>query len=1078
MTDMATPEVAGVSMVPGDRVRLKDNPSREGTLSSEPPFGEGRRRKLVVAFASGVEAVVALQLEKIEQEVLDPSLLMSRGSYGAAKHLRGAITFCRLGGKLANLIYSLNTTNTQFLPYQFKPVLQYLDSPSRGLVIADEVGLGKTIEAGLIWTELRARQDARRLLVICPAILRPKWVEELRNRFGVQAEMVHAAELHTRLQQAQQNPHEEFALIASLQGLRCPKDWDNEEKPSDSGAAKLARFLQESAGEEPLLDLVIVDEAHYLRNPSTQSHRFARLLRPMTDGLVLMSATPIQTSSLDLFNLLHLLDADAFPNEWAYKSSLEANAPIVHLRDRVMREVVPHEEFVSAIEQAANSSRHEGVEQLKHLRQNPPTPETLASPQGRAQVADWLDRINPRSKVISRTLKRHVQEFRVEREPVTLRARMSTAERAFYDAVTAAVRNMAERDDMNDGLLLTIPQRQMSSSMAAACARWLQHGQNQGWDADDVVDLIDDVIDEGVDVDKVATFLDSSPFLPARTSAAPGQRRESEFLNILSAVAMNVGDLDALRAQDSKFNELIKNLKAYWREQPSSKVVLFAFFRYSLHYLRERLAVHGVKAVVLHGGMDKNKILEDFKSEGGPQILLSSEVASEGVDLQFSSLLINYDLPWNPARIEQRIGRIDRIGQQAKKILIWNLMYADSLDDRVYSRLLERLNIFEHALGSLEAILGVQVNRLTKDLLTHSLTPAQETARIDEAALALENLRRQQDQLEAQATELVGHSDFILNKVKAANDLGRYIRGDDLLVFVRDYLEQEFSGSRFVGVEDKPMEFRIELSVDARVHFKGFLTEYKLGARTDMLRDSPPKLWFDNHVGTSPRGVEKITQDHPLVRFVVEQLRLRPKRAYFPTSASELAASQAAGVAPGVYVFKVERWSMTGARDAERLVYQVRLLQSSIALDGVQSESLVNAAALLGEDWHGQAKQMLDHDAATLVEDDCRADLYDQYRAARDAFDRENRDRVTSMVGAIEMDERRRVSEMGERINKHQMTVRHVEKGSKTSSFIVMEQGKMRKLRERNAERIAALHLKEQGKFGSSAVASGVIKVT
>ena len=84
---------------------------------------------------------------------------------------------------------------------------------------------------------------------------------------------------------------------------------------------------------------MVVDEAHYLRNPSTQSHRFARLLRPLTDGLVLMSATPIQTSSLDLFNLLHLLDADAFPNEWAYKWSLEANAPIVHLRDRVMREI-------------------------------------------------------------------------------------------------------------------------------------------------------------------------------------------------------------------------------------------------------------------------------------------------------------------------------------------------------------------------------------------------------------------------------------------------------------------------------------------------------------------------------------------------------------------------------------------------------------------------------------------------------------------------------------------------------------------------------------------------------------------
>ena len=448
---------------PGDMVRLKDNPSREGPLSNYPAMGEGRRRKLVVNFPGGPEAVLASQLEKIEQQLMDAEMLMSKGSYGPAKHLRGAVTYCRLSGKLANLIYSLNTTNTQFLAYQFKPVLQYLDSPSRGLVIADEVGLGKTIEAGLIWMELRARQDARRLLVVCPAILRPKWVEELRNRFGVRAEIVDAGDLLARLQHAQSDRQDEFALVASLQGLRTPTRWDSERDPSNSTAARLARFLDESAGDEPLLDLVVVDEAHYLRNAQTQSHRFARLLRPVADGLLLMSATPIQTDSRDLFNLLNLLDEDAFPNEWAYKLSLEANAPIVRLRDQVMRGAVPHDEFVAVIDAATRSIRHEGVEQLKHLRENPPSPDALESPRGRAQLAELLDRINPRAKVVTRTLKRHVQEFRVEREPVTLRAQMSGVERAFYEAVTTAVRNKAEIDGVGDGLLLTIPQRDRKS---------------------------------------------------------------------------------------------------------------------------------------------------------------------------------------------------------------------------------------------------------------------------------------------------------------------------------------------------------------------------------------------------------------------------------------------------------------------------------------------------------------------------------------------------------------------------------------------------------------------------------------
>lgn len=149
-------------------------------LTNEPSSGEGRRLRLVVQFPDGPERVLAGSLEKVEAENRDPYHLLSRGDYGGVAHLRGSITYYRLSGKLANLIYSLNTTNTKFLPYQFKPVLQYLDSPSRGLVIADEVGLGKTIEAGLIWTELRARQDARRLLVVCPAMLKENGAQNYR----------------------------------------------------------------------------------------------------------------------------------------------------------------------------------------------------------------------------------------------------------------------------------------------------------------------------------------------------------------------------------------------------------------------------------------------------------------------------------------------------------------------------------------------------------------------------------------------------------------------------------------------------------------------------------------------------------------------------------------------------------------------------------------------------------------------------------------------------------------------------------------------------------------------------------
>ena len=118
-------------------------------------------------------------------------------------------------------------------------------------------------------------------------------------------------------------------------------------------------------------------------------------------------------------------------------------------------------------------------------------------------------------------------------------------------------------------------------------------------------------------------------------------------------------------------------------------------------------------------------------------MMLSSEVASEGVDLQFSRLLVNYDLPWNPMRVEQRIGRLDRIGQTSSQITIWNIFYEDTIDERIYTRLYERLDIFRRALGDLEAVLGDEIRKLTEAPLFGKLTPEQEEARIVQTEQAL-----------------------------------------------------------------------------------------------------------------------------------------------------------------------------------------------------------------------------------------------------------------------------------------------------------------------------------------------------
>lgn len=1046
-------------MQPGDRVSLKDNPSRVGVLTNDPPIGEGKRQKRIVLFPDGEESVLTGALQKVVSETRDPTELMRRGQYAGVQDLRGAITYYRLSGKLANLIYSLNTTNTKFLPFQFKPVLHYLDSPSRGLVIADEVGLGKTIEAGLIWTELRARQDAKRLLVVCPSMLTTKWCMELENRFGVSAREVKTKELLSELTRASQDPYREFALVVSMQGTRTPKGWDDVESPHMSPAAELARFLGEQAqsGEEPLLDLVVVDEAHYLRNAETQSHKFAKLLRPVCDGMVLLSATPIQMASTDLFNLLHLLDEVAFPVKWTYDMSVSANASLVNIRDRLLDGPVASTDFQSALQTAIDKRWFEGSEQIQHLMRHLPTDEQLSTPAGRAEYAELVDKLNPRAKVVTRTLKRHVQELRVQREPVILRVEMSPLERTFYEQVTDAVREHCERMDVSEGFLLTIPQRQMSSCMAAASQRWLSGPATPVEDESEF--LTDLVVDGDTNSEEVST--------PAASE------RQGTLIQTLRRVTASIGNARALATQDSKFDQLYANLQDYWRDHPNKKVVLFAFFKGTLYHLQSRLMERGVSCAVLHGGMNKQETLKSFESDAGPQILLSSEVASEGVDLQFSSLVINYDLPWNPARIEQRIGRIDRIGQEAPKILIWNLVYADTLDERVYERLLERLNIFRAALGTMEDILGEQVRQLTRDLLSHKLTVEDEVRRIEQTTMALARQQRDEVELDEKATQLMGHGDFIQNKAKAAHDLGRYVRGDDLYFFVKDYLDKEFPGSRVLTDNQQPRTGMIDLSINARVAFDTFLRECRLIGKTSLLANEPLTFCFDNHTGQSPRGIERITQDHPLVRFISERQKSTLKGAiYFPTSALAVPASAVESVSPGTYVYVIMRWTFSGPRDVERLVYEVRQLDTGEPLSEDQAEAFVNSAVLSGYDWFAEAKNTLDHAHVAQLQDLCAEAIETRYESTKATQQRFNRDRIREMKATLEQDlarHRKRTQEVIERflsMNRPQLR-----------GFIKHRENNLKQLEQKYEQRMISLVQKEGEDLPPKNVSSGVIRV-
>ena len=183
----------------------------------------------------------------------------------------------------------MQSSRTDFHAYQFKPVYKFIESLDNRILIADEVGLGKTIEAGLIWLEAQARSRAKRLLIVCPSMLREKWKAELRYRFNTRAEIYNAKGFCELLEEfASEGESFQCAAICSLQTIR-----------QDSVITALSG-LENTPGR---FDLVIVDEAHHMRNRSTKSHGAGRMLSDLTDALVLLTATPIHLGNQDLFSI-------------------------------------------------------------------------------------------------------------------------------------------------------------------------------------------------------------------------------------------------------------------------------------------------------------------------------------------------------------------------------------------------------------------------------------------------------------------------------------------------------------------------------------------------------------------------------------------------------------------------------------------------------------------------------------------------------------------------------------------------------------------------------------------------------
>lgn len=1033
----------------GQRVRLKHDPGRIGVITGKTrKYGAVRWQ---ISFPEGMHYVPYDQLEVVEMGGDDPIDLLQRGRFGDELDLRRTITHARLTGRLADVIYSMETTGTDFYAHQFKPVVKLMNSAGRGILIADEVGLGKTIEAGLIWTELRTRFDFRRLLVLCPAILREKWQRELWNRFGVDADILDAKATLARLGRAEDAGHaDNFAIVASLQGLRPRRGWREDDGGEQRGAAaQLARFLEDRSEDDPLIDLCIIDEAHYLRNRETMTSTLGRLVRSVSDYIVLLSATPIHLKSDDLYELLYIVDENMFDRPQAFDDILKANEPLVQARELLLSPSNAPDSQTQvtvalrhALRRAFAHPLLRGSQQLRALIEEKVWQDDLKQPDVVARLAERLERVNLLGHAVTRTRKRDVEERRIIRDVKAQEVPLSLAEATFYEAVTEVVRDYCMRHDAPEGFLQVTPQRQMCSSMPATLRLWQQGGMTDG----------DEVVEDPDEIDKIDR--------PIRAQ--------------LEARARELGNLDELWQNDSKYEKLRSSLKPLFSQNRKEKVVVFSYFRATLHYLRERLEQDDIRTVVLNGSTpNKDAAVAEFRESKNKNVLLSSEVGSEGIDLQFARIVINYDLPWNPMRVEQRIGRIDRLGQQAEKIQVWNLFYERTIDARIYHRLFERLRIFEEALGTLEPVLGDKIQELTHDLFSKKLTPQQEEERIDQTRKALENRRLIEDDLEKEASHLTAYGEYILNQVKAARDLHRSISAQDIRSYITDFFGIHYRGSEFTQIADDPMRFDIRLSVGAKHDLATYLRKQRLWGSTKLVRDTKDvRCRFKNTAVPDLKGREEvISQFHPLVRFVSERLNA-PEEMHRPAVAIRLPAKKLdLDLAPGQYAFSVQRWSVEGLRDMERLYYAAAPLGAeSDLLKPEDAERLVIAATIRGEAWLGARRAINFDKAAETALESCIV-------PSEKAFDR--------YVGDLEKENADRAKVQEHLLNEHYRTQKakisevlrmYRERGQ--THLVPATKGKLGKLDERTELRRREIDERRKLKYSPpEVVCVGIINV-
>ena len=864
---------------PGVMVRVKARPELTGVVTQV--VESGSQLRLTVFHGQLTQTYYESQVEAVEA---------TGGEHLTAEELKARLTALHVRHPSVSRLYSLNSGRIEYEPYQYRPVMKLINAERPRLLIADDVGVGKTIEAGLIIKELQARQKLESILIICPKplVVEDKWRSELK-RFDEDFAHLDSATLRhcvdeTRAEGRWPARYRKAILPYSLLDEKLLLG-DDTGRRSRAGLVSLIPPIK--------FDLVIVDEAHHVRNSATWSHRVVKHFMDSAEAAVLISATPIQTGSEDLRTLLRLLRPDTFVDNQAFDLMREPNAHLAIVESAIR---VAGEGWQSAARDALDRALATPWGS-RVLRADPRAQEVrdildqdALTDRERVKVIRLAQSLNTFSALINRTRRRDIGSF-TTRKPETFQVDFTPVQAAVHEDLLDLAGRISTSKGHGQSLdfVLSTLQRQAASSLnglAPFVEDLLQHKLT----AEELSEADSDV--ESLEITALESFVTEIREIAKRAAAL---------------------------TEDPKLDRLLSYVYEK-RQLPNNKLLLFSTFRHTLRYLYAHLDAAGVRVGLVHGGVpddERRELRARFaKHKDEPDaldVLLSSEVGTEGLDYQFCDALVNYDLPWNPMRIEQRIGRIDRRGQKSETIAIKNLVVSGTVDAVIFDRCLSRIGVFRRALGGSEEILGEltrEIRQIGEDL---TLSDAERAQRLQQLTDNKIGRIQEQEELEERESALFGLPLKKLDEEGVEQASSPWLAPDQLARLVKRYLLDK-GYERADALFDRPVSL-LRPSKDVRSALADDLRNVAPDSASSWGRwlaasgaEQSRRLTFDPSHAESG-DVELLSPVHELVRAAAAN------QEAFAAEASVALRVESKALSPGLYPVSIHAWTYLGARD-------------------------------------------------------------------------------------------------------------------------------------------------------------------